>query len=271
VKALLSAGPQRTAAACAAARDIVVSGEGLPLDSVELGPPLPDPDKIIGLGLNYRDHASEIGRDVPEAPTLFAKFRNSLVGPRAPIVLPAVSRQIDYEGELAVVIGRRCKAVGEQDAMRYIGGYAVLNDVTARDVQRRTSQWLAGKAIDTFAPMGPGIVPAFEVPDPQALELITRLNGEVVQQASTSDMIFSVAAAISFISTIMSLEPGDIIATGTPSGVGSAQSPPRFLAPGDRIEVEIEAIGTIANAVLAEPDGKRERTATNSAVGDRVG
>jgi acylpyruvate hydrolase len=155
--------------------------------------------------------------------------------------------------------------------MRYIGGYTVFNDVTARDLQRRTSQWLAGKAIDTFAPMGPGIVPAFEVPDPQALELITRLNGEVVQQASTRDMIFSVAAAISFISTIMSLEPGDIIATGTPSGVGSAQSPPRFLAPGDRIEVEIEAIGTIANAVLAEPDGRREWAANSSALGDRVG
>jgi 2-keto-4-pentenoate hydratase/2-oxohepta-3-ene-1,7-dioic acid hydratase in catechol pathway len=227
-------------------------GAGAELETVELGPPLPDPDKIVCLGLNYRGHAQEVGRPLPEVPMLFAKFRNSLVGPTAPIVLPAMSSTVDYEGELAVIIGARCRSVSEADALHYVGGYSVMNDVSARDLQRQTGQWLAGKAIDTFAPMGPGVIPASRIPDPQDLELITRLNGEVVQRAGTADMIFTVAQAISFISSLMTLEPGDIIATGTPAGVGSAQSPPRFLVSGDVVEVEIEGIGTISNTAVAE-------------------
>jgi 2-keto-4-pentenoate hydratase/2-oxohepta-3-ene-1,7-dioic acid hydratase in catechol pathway len=254
MRELLIAGPEVIAEAVAAASRDLAGGRGVPLESVEIGPPVPEPDKIVCLGLNYDSHASEVGRVSPADPTLFAKFRNCLVGPSAPIVLPPISRQVDYEGELAVVIGARCKSVGESDALDYVAGYTVMNDVSARDLQRRTSQWLSGKAIDGFAPMGPGIVLASEISDPQDLAIVTRLNGEVVQQGSTAEMIFSVAQAISFISGVMTLEPGDIIATGTPGGVGSAQTPPRFLAVGDRVEVEIERVGAIANDVVEPPD-----------------
>ena len=221
----------------------------LPLDTLELGPPIPDPDKIICLGVNYRDHAAEAQQELPVVPLFFAKFRNSLIGPNSPILLPHVSSQIDYEGELALVIGTRCKEVSEQEALRYVAGYTIMNDVSARDVQMQTSQWTAGKALDTFAPMGPGIVPASALPDPQKLVLTTRVNGQVVQHDSTANMIFSVATAISFLSSLMTLEPGDIIATGTPSGVGFKRTPPLFLHEGDVTEVEIDGIGQIRNPV----------------------
>ena len=224
--------------------------DALSLDSLELGPPMPDPDKFLCLGVNYLEHAAETNMEVPSVPTIFAKFRNCLVGPAAPILLPSVSKAIDYEGELAVIIGTRCKNVSENDALQYVAGYTVCNDVTARDIQIQTSQWTAGKALDTFAPMGPGIVPASEIADPQALELTTRLNGHVVQHNSTANMVFSVAAAIAFLSSLMTLEPGDIIATGTPSGVGFRRNPPLFMQHGDVVEVEIERIGTIRNPVL---------------------
>ncbi len=219
--------------------------------SVEFGPPVPDPDKIICIGINYADHASEAGLARTEVPLFFAKFRNSLTGPTSPILLPRVSSQIDYEGELAVVIGTRCKEVSEQDALQYVAGYTIMNDVSARDLQMQTSQYMAGKALDTFAPMGPGIVLASDISDPQSLLLTTRVNGQVVQHASTSTMIFSVAAIISFLSSLMTLEPGDIIATGTPSGVGFKRTPPLFLRAGDVTEVEIEGIGQIRNPVEA--------------------
>lgn len=180
----------------------------LPLETLELGPPVPDPDKIICLGVNYRDHATEAGQELPAAPMFFAKFRNSLIGPTSPILLPHVSTQIDYEGELAVIIGTRCKEVSEQEALRYVAGYTIMNDVSARDVQMQTSQWTAGKALDTFAPMGPGIVLASAIGDPQTLMLTTKVNGQVVQHESTSKMIFSVAAALAFLSSLMTLEPG---------------------------------------------------------------
>ena len=218
--------------------------------SVELGPPVPDPDKIICIGLNYADHANEAGLAQTTVPLFFAKFRNALVGPSASIVLPRVSREIDYEGELAVVIGQHCKEVSEQEALQYVAGYSVFNDVSARDLQNQTSQFTAGKALDTFAPMGPGIVPASDIPDPQALLLTTKVNGQEVQHASTSNMIFSVAKVIAFLSSLMTLEPGDIIATGTPSGVGFMRTPPLFLQDGNVVEVEIEGIGQLRNPVV---------------------
>ena len=222
----------------------------LPLDTLELGPPVPDPDKILCLGVNYREHAAEAQQELPAIPMFFAKFRNSLIGPSSPILLPRVSTQIDYEGELAVIIGSRCKEVSEQEALQYVAGYSIMNDVSARDIQLQTSQWTAGKALDTFGPMGPGMVLASDIPDPQTLMLTTRVNGQVVQHESTANMIFSVATSIAFLSSLMTLEPGDIIATGTPSGVGFKRTPPLFLQEGDVVEVEIERIGSIRNPVM---------------------
>ena len=220
------------------------------LNTLELGPPVPDPDKIICLGVNYRDHAAEAQQELPVVPMFFAKFRNSLIGPTSPILLPHVSNQIDYEGELAVIIGTRCKEVSEQEALQYVAGYTIMNDVSARDVQMQTSQWTSGKALDTFAPMGPGITLASDIPNPQTLLLTTKVNGQVVQHDSTANMIFSVATAISFLSSLMTLEPGDIVATGTPSGVGFKRTPPLFLHDGDVTEVEIEGIGQLRNPVM---------------------
>jgi acylpyruvate hydrolase len=235
-----------------AARQLDEEEQVLSLNEIELGPPVPDPEKIVCLGLNYPEHASEAELDIPPVPTFFAKFRNSLVGPTSPVILPAADAFIDYEGELAVVIGKRCKHVSEQEALAYVAGYTVCNDVSARVLQMQTGQWTAGKAIDTFLPMGPGIVLASDIPNPQALTLTTRVNGEVVQHESTSQMIFSVAATIAFLSSFMTLEPGDLIATGTPSGIGARRQPPQFLHPGDIVEVEIEHIGMIRNQMVAE-------------------
>ncbi len=254
---LLAAGPATVRKVFKQAREALNAGPDAPgvfqMASVELGPPVPDPDKIICIGINYADHANEAGLARTEVPLFFAKFRNSLTGPTSPILLPRVSSQIDYEGELAVIMGTRCKEVSEQEALQYVAGYTIMNDVSARDLQMQTSQYIAGKALDTFAPMGPGMVPASDVPDPQALRLTTRVNGQVVQHASTDSMIFSVAAIISFLSSLMTLEPGDIIATGTPSGVGFKRNPPLFLRAGDVTEVEIEGIGQIRNPVEAHP------------------
>jgi acylpyruvate hydrolase len=251
VRGLLAAGPEQVNKVLEDAQKIFEGGKEqlLALDDLELGPPIPDPDKIICLGLNYADHAAEAKMAIPPAPVLFAKFRNSLIGPRDTIILPRVSNEIDYEAELAVVIGRPCKDVTEKEALNYVAGYTIMNDVSARDLQMRTSQWTAGKAIDTFAPMGPGIVPASEIPNPQALTLSARVNGQTLQHASTELMIFSVAYTIAYISSIMTLVPGDIIATGTPAGVGFIRKPPIFLHDGDVVEIEIERIGTIVNKV----------------------
>jgi acylpyruvate hydrolase len=251
VRGLLAVGPDEVTRVLEDARKIFAGGKEqlLALADLELGPPIPDPDKIICLGLNYADHAAETKMTIPPAPVLFAKFRNSLIGPRDTIILPRVSNEIDYEAELAVVIGRPCKDVSEKEALNYVAGYTIMNDVSARDLQKRTSQWTAGKAIDTFAPMGPGIVPASEIPNPQALTLSTRVNGQTLQHASTELMIFSVAYTIAYISSFMTLVPGDIIATGTPSGVGFIRKPPIFLHDGDVVEIAIERIGTIINKV----------------------
>jgi acylpyruvate hydrolase len=252
---LLAAGPETVDKVFKQAREALDAGPNtagmFQTASVELGPPVPDPDKIICIGVNYADHASEAGLARTEVPLFFAKFRNSLTGPTSPILLPRASSQIDYEGELAVIIGTRCKEVSEQEALQYVAGYTIMNDVSARDLQMQTSQYIAGKALDTFAPMGPGMVLAYAISDPQALLLTTRVNGQVVQHASTASMIFSVAAIISFLSSLMTLEPGDIIATGTPSGVGFKRTPPLFLRDGDVVEVEIEGIGQLHNPVVS--------------------
>ncbi len=216
-----------------------------------LGPPITDPQKIVCLGANYRDHAAEAGIDIPTVPMLFAKFRNSLVGPAAPIVLPATSRSVDYEAELAVVIGTRCKDVAERDALACVAGAMAFDDVSARDLQKQTSQWLAGKAIDTFAPCGPALVTLDELGDLQSLGISAAVNGEIVQDSNTSEMIFGVAETIAFISRLMTLEPGDIIATGTPAGVGVMRDPQILLADGDVVTVTVEGIGSLHNPVVA--------------------
>jgi 2-keto-4-pentenoate hydratase/2-oxohepta-3-ene-1,7-dioic acid hydratase in catechol pathway len=251
VRALLQQGQQALLEVFAWAKSQFEARSGLlSLDALELGPPVPDPDKIICLGVNYREHAAEAQQELPAVPMFFAKFRNSLIGPTSPILLPRASTQVDYEGELAVIIGQRCKEVAEQDALQYVAGYTIMNDVSARDVQMQTSQWTAGKALDTFAPMGPGIVLASSIPNPQTLMLTTRVNEQVVQHDTTANMVFSVASTIAFLSSLMTLEPGDIIATGTPSGVGFKRTPPLFLHDGDVVEVEIERIGRIRNPVI---------------------
>jgi 2-keto-4-pentenoate hydratase/2-oxohepta-3-ene-1,7-dioic acid hydratase in catechol pathway len=219
---------------------------------VTLGPPVPDPDKILCIGLNYRAHAVETSLEAPPAPTAFAKFRNSLVGDGAPIVVPAATNEVDYEGELAVVIGRRCRRAGVGEALAAVAGVMPLNDVTARDLQFQTPQWTAGKAVDTFSPCGPELVLMDEVADLQDLRVTTRVNGTTLQDASTSQMIFSVAEIIAFLSASMTLEPGDIIATGTPEGVGFTREPPLFLQPGDEVEVEVGGVGTLRNVVERE-------------------
>ncbi len=219
------------------------------VDEARLGPPIVDPEKIICLGLNYRDHAQEANLPIPPVPNLFAKFRNTLTGPTSPIILPGVSQEVDYEAELAVVIGRRCKSVPAAKALDVVAGYMAFNDVSARDVQMQNSQWLAGKALDTFGPCGPALV-IDEIRDPQMLRVSTRVNGETLQHGNTRDMIFSVAESIAFISRLMTLQPGDIIATGTPAGVGFKRNPPIFLRHGDLVEVEIEGIGMLRNPVV---------------------
>ena len=254
---LLAAGPATLRTVFNQARELLDAGSSatsvFQSASVEIGPPVPDPDKIICIGVNYADHASEAGLAKTEVPLFFAKYRNALTGPTSPILLPRVSTRIDYEGELAFIIGTRCKDVSEQNALQYVAGYTIMNDISARDLQMRTSQYIAGKTLDTFAPMGPGIVPASAIPDPQALTLTTRVNGQVLQHASTASMIFSVTQIIAFLSSLMTLEPGDIIATGTPSGVGFMRTPPLFLQNGDIVEVEIEGIGQLRNPVQTYP------------------
>jgi len=235
----------------ATARELVTSkAEGVHLIAdVLLGAPIPDPDKIICLGLNYKSHADEAGFKPPVVPMLFAKYRNALTGPTSPIILPKLSQEIDYEAELAVVIGKRGKDISIENALEHVAGYMAFHDVSARDLQFRAGQWLSGKTLDTFAPCGPLLV-INEIDDPHNLNLFTRLNGETVQSSNTKHMIFSVAETVSYISQLMTLEPGDIIATGTPEGVGFKRNPPLFLKHGDVVEVEVEKIGVLKNPVI---------------------
>jgi 2-keto-4-pentenoate hydratase/2-oxohepta-3-ene-1,7-dioic acid hydratase in catechol pathway len=215
------------------------------------------PSQILCIGLNYRQHAAETGAKAPERPILFVKGVNALQNPHDPILIPthAASDQVDYECELAVVIGRRCKNVSREDALKYVLGYTCCNDVSARDWQLQWGggQWCRGKFFDTFAPLGPCLVTPEEIPNPNALRIKTVLNGQVVQDSSTSDMIFDVPALISYLSGSTTLLPGTVILTGTPQGVGMAQKPPRWLKAGDTVSIEIEGIGTLTNPVECEP------------------
>jgi len=223
-----------------------------PLSEVRLLAPIPRPGKIICIGLNYRDHAEETKQAIPAYPTIFSKYANAVIGPEEAIVIPKVSQEIDYEGELAIVIGRRGRYIPEKAALEYVAGYMPFNDVSARDFQRRTSQWVIGKTFDTFAPMGPALVTADEVPDPHCLDIRTIVSGEVLQASNTRHLIFGVPYLVSYISQVMTLEPGDIISSGTPGGVGFTRTPPRFLRPGDVVHVEIERLGRLSNVVVAE-------------------
>jgi len=224
----------------------------LALDGLALKAPIPRPGKIIAIGQNYLMHVEEAKQVASEYPIIFAKYNNSVIGSGEPIILPKISHQVDYEGELAVVIGKRCKGVPVSGALTCVGGYTALNDVSARDFQHLTSQWTMGKSFDTFAPMGPALLTADEVADPQNLNLRVTIGDEELQSANTRDMIFSVAQLISTISAVMTLDPGDVIATGTPGGIGGARTPPRWLRPGEVVRVEIDGIGTLENPVVAE-------------------
>jgi 2-keto-4-pentenoate hydratase/2-oxohepta-3-ene-1,7-dioic acid hydratase in catechol pathway len=248
-RAVLEASPQeRAAVAQSAAEDLEASA--IPVGELRLGPPISDPEKILCMGLNYRDHAAESGMALPEKPLFFAKFRNSLIGPHDEIVLPAASEQVDYEAELAVVIGRRCRDVDVAQARDCIAGAMAFNDVSARDLQMEVAQWTMGKAIDTFAPCGPALVTMDEIPDLQTLGIRARVNGDTLQDANTSLMVFGVAEAVAFLTRVMTLEPGDIVATGTPAGVGWTRQPPLWLRSGDVVEIEIDGIGTLRNPVV---------------------
>ncbi|MCW2971626.1 MAG: hypothetical protein JWO23_2753 [Solirubrobacterales bacterium] len=233
------------------ARAADASAVSIRLTDVSLCAPVPDPQKIICIGLNYRDHAEETGQDIPAAPMWFAKFANSLCGSGQPVVLPAAHPEyVDYEAELALVIGRRTRNVTDEHALSCIAGAMPFNDVSARDLQMQNPLWTSGKAIDTFAPCGPALVTLDEAGDLGNLGLRTRINGETLQQGSTSNMIFGPAELVAWLSRTMTLAPGDIIATGTPAGVGAAQG--RFLRSGDTVEVEVDGLGTLTNPVRSE-------------------
>jgi 2-keto-4-pentenoate hydratase/2-oxohepta-3-ene-1,7-dioic acid hydratase in catechol pathway len=206
------------------------------------------PQKIVCVGLNYRDHAEEQGVALPERPLLFAKWPNTLIGDGEAIRIPAISQNVDYEAELGVVIGRQASGVAVDDALSFVEGYVVANDVSGRDLQFADGQWVRGKSLDTFLPVG-DLVPVSEVPDPQSLAIRAVLNGVVMQDSNTSNQIFGVAEVIAFVSQAITLEPGDLIITGTPAGVGAFRSPPVWMAPGDEITIEIEGLGSITNPV----------------------
>ena len=256
VSLLVNAGPQRLLGALdllsgtTGADEVETSFPLIPVDSVAVRAPLLHPGKIIGVGLNYRDHCREQGVFPPAHPILFAKFNNALTDPGAPIAHPDWTEQLDFECELAVVIGSKARRVGVDRALEHVFGYTILNDVTARDAQKTDRQWLRAKGADGFAPLGPVVVTADEVADPQSLGIGSTVNGEIWQYSSTAEMIFSVAELISFISQSITLEPGDVIATGTPAGVGHFHTPPRYLQVGDVVRCEIEGIGVLENEIV---------------------
>lgn len=227
----------------------------LPLDSVRLTAPIPRPPKILCIGLNYRDHAIESKMEIPSVPTVFAKFSNAVIGPNDPIVLSTATQKPDYEAEFAVVIGRKAKRISSSTWRDYVFGYTILNDVSARDVQLATSQWTVGKSFDTFAPIGPHIVTADEISDPHVLDIRLSIGGETLQHSNTRELIFKVPDLIEYLSRAMTLEPGDIISTGTPAGVGLGRNPQRWLRPREEVVIEIEKIGTLRNPVIAEQSG----------------
>lgn len=240
------AGMEKAQAALAAAQS---SGSGVARDDVTLLPPVLNPEKVVALGRNYAAHAAEGGSAPPEFPMLFHKTAGSLLGDRGTIIVTPVTERPDYECELAIIIGKTCYQVSEEDALNYVGGYAAANDISARDLQRRTTQFSSGKMLDTFGPLGPALVTPDEVGDVGNLEIKTILNGKTMQHSNTKMMIFSVPFTISYISQICTLKPGDVILTGTPEGVGFAQDPPVWLQDGDEVVVDVENVGVLTNSV----------------------
>ncbi len=251
--ALLRGGREAVAALGAAYDVDRIRRDGRPVIEADLLAPVGRPGKVVAIGRNYRDHAAEEGVDPPPAPLVFAKWPSAIVGPGADIRWdPGLTAQVDYEAELAVVIGTTARRVSEADALGHVLGYSCLNDVSARDIQFGDGQWTRGKSLDTFCPIGPALVTADEIPDPQALEIECRVNGEVLQHANTAQMYFGVAAIISHCSMAFTLEPGDVIATGTPGGVGIFRDPPVLLGDGDVVTVSIEGIGQLTNRCRVE-------------------
>ncbi|MFN2612932.1 MAG: fumarylacetoacetate hydrolase family protein [Solirubrobacterales bacterium] len=226
-----------------------LDGDPLPVDQAELTAPVPDPEKIICIGLNYRSHAEEAGVEPPASPTIFGKYRNALAAPGAAVALPEASDKVDYEAEVAVVVGRRASEIGEDEALEAIAGYMLLNDLSARDLQFATPQWMAGKVFDGSAPCGPALVTPEEAGPHNAISFALDLNGERMQEGSTDDLIFSVPQLIAHLSALMTLEPGDIISTGTPSGVGSTRDPRVWLKPGDEIVISSPTLGELATQI----------------------
>jgi acylpyruvate hydrolase len=219
------------------------------VSEVKIEAPVQNPGKMICVGHNYREHILEMGRGLPEFPVVFAKFSNTIVGPQDDIPFYPVSEQLDYEAEFAFVVGKRARNVAQADALQYVAGYTIVNDVTYRDIQRRTLQWLQGKTVEGSAPMGPWLVTADELQDPSGLEVVLTVNGEPRQRSNTANLVFSVPYLVEFLSGLMTLEPGDIILTGTPGGVGVARDPQVFLKDGDVVRIEIDGIGTLENKV----------------------
>ncbi|SDQ09202.1 fumarylacetoacetate hydrolase family protein [Leucobacter chromiiresistens] len=222
-----------------------------PIAEAGLVGPVPDPAKVLCVGLNYKDHVAETGRALPEFPDVFTKFASTLIGPFAEIGGAEVSENLDFEGEVAVVIGRRASKVSAAEALDHVAGLAPLNDVTARDLQYRGTQWTAGKAVDGSTPWGPALVTLDEVGDPQTLDLVTRVNDVEMQRSNTRHQIFPIAEIIAYLSSFLTLEPGDVIATGTPQGIGAKRTPPVWITPGDTVEIEIERVGTLRNRVAS--------------------
>lgn len=219
------------------------------LDVVKLEAPVLNPSKIICVGHNYREHILEMKRELPEFPVVFAKYPNTIIGPQDDIPFYPISEQLDYEAEFVFVVGKRTKNVSQADALDYVAGYTIANDVTYRDIQRRTIQWMQGKAVDGSAPMGPWLVTSDELKDPSGLEVVLSVNGEERQRSNTANLVFTVPRLVEFLSGLMTLEPGDVVLTGTPGGVGVAREPQAFLKDGDVVRIEIDKIGTLENKV----------------------
>lgn len=250
VRQILEAGPDLRLALDAVLRSS--RAVRLPAQPVRLLPPIPDPPKIVCIGLNYRDHAAESGAPIPKEPVLFSKYPTALIGPEAPIVLPPVSHEVDYEAELVIVVGKGGRNLSPEQALGHVAGYTIGHDVSARDWQLKKDgkQWMVGKTFDTFAPTGPHLVTADEVPDPHRLGIRLRINGQTMQDSNTQQMIFPVSQILAYLSQVFTLQTGDLIFTGTPPGVGFARRPQVFLKPGDVVEVEIDGLGVLRNPVV---------------------
>ena len=249
VLGILETGSDALAKAAAAAES---ANTALDAAAVKLAAPIPNPGKILCIGLNYADHAAESGQPLPDYPIVFSKYSNTVIGSGDAIVLPKVTDMVDYEAELGFVIGKRGRHISEAEALDYVAGYLPINDVSARDYQERVSQWTMGKSFDTFAPMGPALVTSDEVGDPHKLDIRLWIGDEALQDSNTSQLIFSVPKLVADISEVMTLEPGDIVSTGTPPGVGAARSPQRFLRAGETCHIEIEKLGVLSNPIVAE-------------------